>query len=121
ATHATSRVGTSAGLAASLALVLFPCAFGHSFNNPKDWPAAMFYGVTVLAAGAGFLGGRPRALLAAGVYGGLSLASKLNGVFAVGALAAWLPVGALPFLRRLARGGRPPPGPAARRAPASAP
>jgi hypothetical protein len=101
--HAVRLLGTWAGLAAALALALFPCAFGHSFNNPKDWPAAMFYGVTVLAAGDGFLNGRPRALIAAGFYGGLSLASKLNGVFAFLTIAAWLPVAYFAFLRKVPR------------------
>ena len=115
--HAVRFLGVWAGLAAAVALVLFPCAFGHSFNNPKDWPAAMFYGITVLAAGEGFLHGRPRALLAAGVYAGLSLASKLNGVFAFATLAAWLPVAYLTCLRRLPRETRAALGSAAVRAP----
>src|SRR5262249_50155318 len=92
-------------------------AFGHSFNNPKAWPAATFYGIAVLAAGDGFLNGRPRALLAAGVYAGLSLASKLNGVFAFATLAAWLPVAYLTCLRRLPRETRAALGWAAVRAP----
>jgi hypothetical protein len=101
--HAVRFLGVWAGLAAALALTLFPCAFGHSFNNPKDWPAAMFYGVAVLAAGDGFLNARPRALLAAGVYAGLSLASKLNGVFAFVTVGAWLLVAYFTCLRRMPR------------------
>jgi len=104
--HAVRFLGVWAGVAAALSLALFPCAFGHSFNNPKDWPAAMFYGVAVLAAGDGFLNARPRALIAAGVYGGLSLASKLNGVFAFVTLAAWLPVAYFTCLRRMPKEAR---------------
>src|SRR5262249_43036317 len=49
--YAIRFLGFRAGLFASVALMLFPSAFGHAFNNPKDWPCAMFYGLAILAAG----------------------------------------------------------------------
>jgi len=51
ARYAIRFLGFQAGLFAAVALMLFPSAFGHAFNNPKDWPSAMFYGLAVLAAG----------------------------------------------------------------------
>jgi hypothetical protein len=37
--YATRLLGLGPGLSAMIALALFPSALGHSFNNPKDWPA----------------------------------------------------------------------------------
>jgi len=97
-------LGFRAGLFASVALALFPSAFGHAFNNPKDWPCAMFYGVAILAAGEGLVNGRARDVLAAGLYLGLSFAAKLNGVFAIATLVLWAPVVWFGWLRRSAPG-----------------
>jgi hypothetical protein len=90
--YAIRFLGFRAGLFAAVALMLFPSAFGHAFNNPKDWPCAMFYGLAVLAAGEGLLTGRVRDVLAAGLFLGLSLAAKLNGVFVLATIGFWAPL-----------------------------
>ncbi|HVP61186.1 MAG TPA: glycosyltransferase family 39 protein [Myxococcaceae bacterium] len=92
ALYAIRFLGQRAGAFAAVALMLFPSAFGHAFNNPKDWPCAMFYGLAVLAAGEGLVSGRGRDILAAGLFAGISLAAKLNGVFVLVTLALWAPV-----------------------------
>jgi hypothetical protein len=88
----TSRLlGLVAGVAATVALVLFPSAMGHSFNNPKDWPCAMLYGLTVLSFALGVIERRPRHVWLSGVWLGLSLSAKLNGVFALVTVFLWAP------------------------------
>lgn len=89
--YATRLLGLGPGLSAMIALALFPSALGHSFNNPKDWPCALFYGVAVLAAGVGVLEGRGWPLLASGLYAGVSLSGKANGVFVFATLLLWAP------------------------------
>ena len=89
---ACGLLGETAGICATLALALFPCAVGHAFNNAKDWPCALFYGVAVLAGGRGLIDNRPRDLLFAAVFLGVSLACKLNAVFAVATLVLFTPV-----------------------------
>ena len=98
--YAIRFLGRRAGVFAAVALMLFPSAFGHAFNNPKDWPCAMFYGLAVLAAGEGLVNGRARDVLAAGLFAGISLAAKLNGVFVLATLALWAPVIWFARLRR---------------------
>jgi hypothetical protein len=100
ASYAIRFLGFQAGIFASVALMLFPSAFGHAFNNPKDWPCAMFYGLAVLAAGEGLVSGRARHILVAGVFAGVSLAAKLNGVFVLVTIALWLPIVWFARLRR---------------------
>ena len=90
--YAIRFLGFQAGAFAAVALMLFPSAFGHAFNNPKDWPCAMFYGLAVLAAGEGLVSGRARDILAAGLFAGISLAAKLNAVFVLATLGLWLPI-----------------------------
>ena len=85
-------LGKGAGFAATLALALFPCGVGHSPNDAKDWPCAVFYGATVLAAGAGVLHGRARDLLAGGALLGLAFACKFNAIFAIATIVLWTPV-----------------------------
>jgi len=102
--YAIRFLGFRAGLFASVALMLFPSAFGHAFNNPKDWPCAMFYGLAVLAAGEGLVSGRARDILVAGVFTGISLAAKLNGVFVLVTLGLWLPIVWLTRIRGSAPG-----------------
>lgn len=62
---------------------------GHSFNNAKDWPCAMYYGLALLAFGLGVRDGAFRDLAAAGVLLGLAFAAKFNAVFAVVTAGAW--------------------------------
>jgi hypothetical protein len=90
--YACRLLGPAAGVAATIALALFPSALGNSFNNPKDWPCALFYAVAVLAAGVGLTEGRPRSLVAFGVYAGIALSGKANGAFALVTVALWAPV-----------------------------
>ena len=81
--YACRLFGTGVGLTAGMVLALYPSAIASAFNNPKDWPSALYYGVGVLAAGVGLVEGRARHLLAAGILFGISLSSKLNGAFGV--------------------------------------
>jgi hypothetical protein len=91
-------LGAAAGLLAGLALACFPTAVGHFANDAKDWPCAGFYALAVLAAGAGVLRGDRRQLWAAGLWLGLALSCKQNGVFAAVTIALAVPV-LWPFLR----------------------
>jgi hypothetical protein len=91
ALYASRLLGNVAGLAATVALALFPCALGHSFNNAKDWPCAQFYGLAVLAAGVGIVEGRARHLLASALFVGLALSAKLNGIFVLPTVLLWTP------------------------------
>lgn len=74
-------LGYAAGIASTLALALFPCALGHSFNNAKDWPSAQLSGISLLCFGVGILQGRPRQILIASCWWGLALSSKMNAAF----------------------------------------
>lgn len=94
--YACRLLGDLAGVAAGLALACFPTAVAHTLNDPKDWPCAMFYALTVLAVGVGISQRRPRHLWLAGVYLGLALSCKQNGV-----MAAVTVLLAAPFLFRL--------------------
>lgn len=89
--YAIRLLGRFGGAAAAIALALFPSAIGHSFNNAKDWPCAMYYGVFVLALANGVIEARLRDLLVAGVLLGVAFAGKMNAVFALVTLALWLP------------------------------
>jgi hypothetical protein len=100
--YACRLLGTFAGVAAAIALATFPTAVGHAFNDAKDWPSAGFYALAVLAAGVGLLERRPRQLWLAGVYLGLALSCKQNGVFAAVTVAL-----AIPFIYRLVYRGAP--------------
>ena len=92
-------LGPVASASGTAALTLFPSALAHSFNNAKDWPCAEYYGLAVLAAGLGVVTGRARHLLWAGVFLGVSLACKLNGIFVLPTFYLWLPI-AFAFLHR---------------------
>jgi hypothetical protein len=82
-------VGAAAG---TVALALFPSALASSFNNPKDWPCAQYYGIAVLAAGLGVVSGRARHLMWAAVFLGVSLSCKFNAVFVLPTFYLWLPI-----------------------------
>jgi hypothetical protein len=90
--YACRLLGNPAGILATLALAFFPSAVGHAFNNAKDWPCGLFYGVAMLAAGAGIVQGRARDVLAGAVLLGISFSCKMNAVFAVLTLIAWTPI-----------------------------
>lgn len=84
-------VGRRAAVAATVALALFPSALGHSFNNAKDWPCAQFYACAILATAIGVIEDRGRWLILAGVFTGLALSAKLNGVFLIVTIVLWTP------------------------------
>jgi hypothetical protein len=107
--YACRLLGDLAGVAAGLALACFPTAVAHTLNDPKDWPCAMFYALTVLAAGVGLAERRARHLWLAGLYLGLALSCKQNG-----ALAAVTVLLAAPFMLRLSPRPHPPESPDAR-------
>lgn len=94
--YACRLLGDAAGIAAAIALACFPSAVGHAFNDAKDWPCAGFYALTVLAAGVGLVERRPRHLWQAGLFLGLAMSCKQNGVFAAFTVAL-----AMPFFYRL--------------------
>lgn len=99
ARYACRLFGATAGLAATVALTLYPSAIG-SVINPKDWPSGLFYGVGVLAMGVGLIEGRARQVIAAGLLFGVSLAAKLNGAFGLITVALWSPLVWLLLYRR---------------------
>jgi hypothetical protein len=96
ALYACRLLGDRAGGAAAIALACFPTIVGHAFNDPKDWPCAGFYALTVLAAGVGLVERRPRQLWLAGLFFGLALSCKQNAIFAAVTVAL-----ATPFFYRL--------------------
>src|SRR6185369_9054546 len=85
-------LGPLAGVAATVALALYPSGVGHAFNNAKDWPCVMWSGVAVLAAGVGAVENRGAPLFAAGAFFGLALSCKLNAVFGIAAVVLWTPL-----------------------------
>jgi hypothetical protein len=99
ARYASRLLGPLAGVSATVILALFPSALGHSFNNAKDWPCALFYGLAVLAAGVGLVEGRARPLLASALFVGLALSAKLNGIFVFPTILLWTPVAYLLLYR----------------------
>jgi hypothetical protein len=100
--YACRLLGEVGGIAAAIALACFPTAIGHSLNDPKDWPCAGFYALTILAAGVGLMERRPRQLWIAGLFLGLALSCKQNGILAAVTVALASP---FPFL--LLHRGRP--------------
>jgi hypothetical protein len=100
--YACRLLGDAAGIAAAIALACFPTIVGHVFNDPKDWPGAGLYALTVLAAGVGLVERRPGQLWMAGVFLGLALSCKQNGVFAAVTIVL-----AAPFFYRLLYRGAP--------------
>ncbi len=94
--YACRLLGDAAGIAAAVALACFPTIVGHAFNDPKDWPCAGFYALTVLAAGVGLTERSPRHLWVSGVFLGLAMSCKQNGVLAAITVAL-----AAPFVYRL--------------------
>jgi hypothetical protein len=74
-------------------LALFPCAVGHSHYNIKDWPAAEFYALTVVAFLVGAVENRARFIVQSGVWLGFGLASKANPAFALPTLVLFVPIG----------------------------
>jgi hypothetical protein len=98
--YASRLLGPVAGIAAAVLLSVFPCALGHSFNNAKDWPCAQFYGLAALAAGVGIVEARARHVLAAGLFVGLALSCKFNGIFVLPTVLAWTPIAWVLLYRR---------------------
>jgi hypothetical protein len=103
---ATRLCGPLAGIAGTVALALYPSAVGHAFNNPKDWPCALYSGLATLAAGAGFVENRGRPMLAAGVLFGVALSCKLNAAIAMVAVVAAAPIAYLLLYHRRQRVSR---------------
>lgn len=87
--------GARVGLLASAFLLCFPAAVGQAFNNAKDWPCADFYACALLASIEALVVRRPGAARTAGLFAGVALSCKLNGVFALacigllGLVALW--------------------------------
>jgi Dolichyl-phosphate-mannose-protein mannosyltransferase len=101
--YASKLLGPLGGISATIMLALFPCAIGHAFNNAKDWPCAMFYGIAVLSAGVGVIQARYQDVAASGLYLGLALSCKMNGAFVLPTIALWLPIAWLVLYRRRRR------------------
>ncbi len=87
AVYAVRLLGPTAGGIAAVCYLFFPTILGHAFNNAKDVPCSDFYACGLLAGGVATLAPNRRDAIAAGVFFGLALSSKING--AVG-LAIWL-------------------------------
>jgi hypothetical protein len=85
--YSVRLLGATGGLIATLCYLFFPTILGHAFNNAKDVPCCDFYSCGLLAGGVATLRPNRKDGLAAGVFFGLSLSSKING--AVG-LAVWV-------------------------------
>jgi len=102
--YACKLLGKGAGIAATAALALFPVGLGHAPNNAKDWPCAMFYGLTILAAAVGVLQEKPRHLVAAGVFWGVALAAKMNAAFIAPTMLLWAPIAWFALYWRKRRG-----------------
>lgn len=90
--YASAFLGRRAGSFAALALLFFPAALGHAFNNPKDWPCAQFYALSILACGAGVVAQRVKHLLAGAIFAGIAFSAKLNEVFGIATLGVWAPI-----------------------------
>jgi hypothetical protein len=89
---ATRLFGRAAAIAGTVALALYPSAVGHAFNNPKDWPCALFAGAAALAAAIGFVENKGRALVWAGLLLGLALSCKLNAAITLIAILTSTPI-----------------------------
>jgi hypothetical protein len=84
-------LGCGAGFLAAVVVLLYPTAVSHVFNDAKDWPCAIFYGATVLAAATAIVETSPGGVLVAGVLLGIALSCKVNAVFAALTIALWAP------------------------------
>jgi hypothetical protein len=85
-------LGRLAGATGTAMLATFPSVLGHSFNNAKDWPSALFLTVAILAVGVGVLSRQYRSVLLGGLWLGIGLGAKLQAIFAIPVLFAWAPV-----------------------------
>jgi len=88
--------GPLAGFLAALFLVLTPRYYGHSFNNPKDIPFAVFYlySIYYMVRSVDFLPRIPRGLvLKLGVFIGLAMGVRVGGMVLLGYLALFLIIG----------------------------
>jgi hypothetical protein len=99
-TYAMRVLGRRAGILAAIFLATFPCALGHSFNDPKDWTCADYYGVTMLAAATGILERRARPIVASGFWLGFALSCKFNAIFALVTVLLWTPIAYLAIYHR---------------------
>jgi hypothetical protein len=97
--YSCKLLGRGAGIAATVALALFPTGVGHAPNNAKDWPCAELYGLAILAAGVGIVQGRLRHLIASALFIGLGLSAKLNAAFVFPTLLLWIPAAWLLLFR----------------------
>ncbi len=98
--YACNLLGGIAGVSATIALALYPTAVSHSFNDAKDWPSAMLYGLTILSGGLGILRAEPRHVIASAVFLAASMACKANAAFAAATLLVWFPIGMLVLRQR---------------------
>jgi hypothetical protein len=90
--YACRLLGRGAGIVATLACAFYPTVLGHTPNNAKDLPCAMFYAVALMATGVGVLKEKPKHLYWASVFIGLGLGAKLNAGFVFISLLVWSPI-----------------------------
>lgn len=90
--YACKLLGRGAGLAATLACAFYPTVIGHTPNNAKDLPCAMFYGIAIMATCVGVLEEKAKHLYWAATFIGLGLGAKLNAGFAFISLLVWSPI-----------------------------
>ncbi|MEW6743144.1 MAG: glycosyltransferase family 39 protein, partial [Planctomycetota bacterium] len=101
-----SSVGWRAGLAGVLLLLAYPAWLSHSFNNLRDIPVAVFFGLSLLALRPFARDGTRRYLLLFAVLQGCALASKTNAILiapvalVVTTVVGWIRGGARVAARR---------------------
>jgi hypothetical protein len=98
--YACLLLGPWAGGCAGVFLALFPTAVGHAFNNPKDWPCALYYGAGMLAFGWAMVTASARQTWIAAVLFGVSMSAKANTAFALVSIVAFAPLGWLVLYHR---------------------
>lgn len=87
---AVAEFGWLGGSMATAALVLFPFFFGHSHNNVKDLPMAVFFALSLICFYRGFRKNSLGFLLLYSLFFGLGLGIKPNMLFVPVILGIWL-------------------------------
>ncbi|MGC4121041.1 MAG: glycosyltransferase family 39 protein [Myxococcales bacterium] len=90
--YACRMLGRGAGIAATLACAFYPTVLGHTPNNAKDLPCAMFYAIALMATCVGVLEEKAKHLYWASTFIGLGLGAKLNAGFVFISLLVWSPI-----------------------------
>lgn len=87
-----ANFGTIPALVAILSIVTYPIFFGESHFNLKDPPQASFFALSLLQLWFGITQKKASAIIFSSLFAALSLATKLNFVFAPFIVVPWLVV-----------------------------